>query len=96
MKVGYFLLLNLYSVFVSNGEKEAEESDRKKLLKQLTRSRTVLLDDYLLVTRHVATDVYMFRSYRTVAVIFYPVMRDVADARFTFQSEELHMNKIGR
>lgn len=80
-----------------NGDKEAEdEANRKRILEQLTKTRTVILDDYHLVTRQIATDVYMYRSYRTVSVVFYPIMRDVSDARFTFQAEELHLNNIGR
>ncbi|CAG9789445.1 unnamed protein product [Diatraea saccharalis] len=95
MKVYCFILLYMCSV-ANAGDKEVEEDgNRKKIIEQLTRTRTVLLDDYHLVTRQIATDVYMFRSYRTVSVIFYPVMRDVTDARFTFQSEELHLNNIG-
>ncbi|XP_026743136.1 post-GPI attachment to proteins factor 6-like [Trichoplusia ni] len=78
------------------GDKEAEEdANRKRIIEQLTRTRTVLLDDYHLVTRQIATDVYMYRNYRTVSVVFYPIMRDVTEARFTFQSEELHLNNIG-
>lgn len=78
-------------------EKESEEeANRKRLTEQLTRTRTVLLDDYHLVTRQIVTDVYMYRSYRTMSVVFYPIMRDVTDAIFTFQSEELHLNNIGR
>lgn len=91
----YFILL--YVCVVSANDKELEEEiQRRKIIEQLTRTRTVLLDDYHLVTRQIATDVYMYRSYRTVSVVFYPVMRDVTDARFTFQSEELHLNTIGR
>lgn len=91
-----FLLLYVYGA-ASNGDKEPEEeSHRKRIIEQLTRTRTVLLDDYHLVTRQIATDVYMYRSYRTVSVVFYPVMRDVSVAQFTFQSEELHLNNIGR
>ncbi|XP_049878117.1 post-GPI attachment to proteins factor 6 [Pectinophora gossypiella] len=91
----YFLLLCVYSV-ASVSDKESElESKRRTVLEQLTKTRTVLLDGYHLVTRQIATDVHMFRSYRTVSVIFYPIMRDVTDARFTFQSEELHLNNIG-
>ncbi|KAL0868972.1 hypothetical protein ABMA27_007297 [Loxostege sticticalis] len=90
----YFILL--YVCVVSANDKELEEEiQRRKIIEQLTRTRTVLLDDYHLVTRQIATDVYMYRSYRTVSVVFYPVMRDVTDARFTFQSEELHLNTIG-
>lgn len=90
-----FLLL--YVCIVVSGDKESEEEgNRKRIIEQLTRTRTYLLDDYHLVTRQIATDVYMYRSYRTVSVVFYPVMRDVSDARFTFQSEELHLNNIGR
>ncbi|CAH0400597.1 unnamed protein product [Chilo suppressalis] len=95
MRVCCFILLYVCSV-ASAGDKEAEEDgNRKRIIEQLIRTRTVLLDDYHLVTRQIATDVYMFRSYRTVSVIFYPVMRGVTDARFTFQSEELHLNNIG-
>ncbi|KAJ2953443.1 hypothetical protein O0L34_g1037 [Tuta absoluta] len=37
----------------------------------------------------------MFRSYRSVSVVFYRIMEDVTEARFLFQSEELHWNNIG-
>ncbi|KAG6455273.1 hypothetical protein O3G_MSEX009136 [Manduca sexta] len=94
MRILYFLIL--YLCIVINGEKETEEeANRKRIIEQLTRTRTVLLDDYLLVTRHIATDVYMYRSYRTVSVVFYRIESDIVDALFTFQSEELHMNNIG-
>ncbi|XP_028166051.1 post-GPI attachment to proteins factor 6 isoform X1 [Ostrinia furnacalis] len=92
MRIYYVLL---YVCVVSAGEEPEEEVHRRKIIEQLTRTRTVLLDDYHLVTRQVATDVYMYRSYRTVSVVFYPVMRGVTDARFTFQSEEMHLNNIG-
>lgn len=96
MKVFYILLLCVCCV-TSNGDKESEDdSKRKRIIEQLTKTRTVILDDYHLVTRQIATDVYMYRSYRTVSVIFFPIIRDVTDARFTFQSEELHLNNIGR
>ncbi|CAH0690308.1 unnamed protein product [Spodoptera exigua] len=96
MKACHFLLLLFVCTDIIFGTKDTEDEEtRKRILDQLTKTRTVLLDDYHLVTRQVATDVYMFRSYRTVSVVFYPVMRDVTDARFTFQSEELHLNNIG-
>ncbi|KAJ8714174.1 hypothetical protein PYW08_007794 [Mythimna loreyi] len=97
MRVCLFFVLFFVCTGYILGDKEKIEDDanRKKILEQLTRTRTVLLDDYHLVTRQIATDVYMFRSYRTVSVVFYPIMRDVTDARFTFQSEELHLNAIG-
>ncbi|KAJ0173521.1 hypothetical protein K1T71_010670 [Dendrolimus kikuchii] len=92
MRVYFFLCACTAVIF---GDKEAEEEGmRKRIIEQL-RTRTVLLDDYTLVKRLIATDVYMYRSYRTVSVVFYPVSRDVTDAHFTFQSEELHMNNIG-
>lgn len=72
------------------------ESHRKRLLDQLTKTRTVLREGYDLVTRQITTDVYMFRNYRSVAVVFYPISRAVSDAGFTFQSEEIHENNIGR
>ncbi|XP_026760611.2 post-GPI attachment to proteins factor 6 [Galleria mellonella] len=92
-----FLLVYVYVCSAaSNSDKEIEEDrNRKRIIEQLTRTRTVLHEDYQLVTRQIATDVYMFRSYRTVSVVFYPIMRQVSDARFTFQSEELHLNNIG-
>lgn len=97
MRACQFLLLLFVCTDIIFGTEETEDEEtRKRILDQLTKTRTVLLDDYHLVTRQVATDVYMFRSYRTVSVVFYPVMRDVTDARFTFQSEELHLNNIGR
>ncbi|XP_059047776.1 post-GPI attachment to proteins factor 6 [Achroia grisella] len=93
----FFLLVYVYmSSGASNNDKEIEEErNRKRIIEQLTRTRTVLHEDYDLISRQVATDVYMFRSYRTVSVVFYPVMIEVSDARFTFQSEELHLNNIG-
>uniref|UniRef100_A0A2H1W6Y4 SFRICE_013823 n=1 Tax=Spodoptera frugiperda TaxID=7108 RepID=A0A2H1W6Y4_SPOFR len=97
MRACQFLLLLFVCTDIIFGTEETEDEEtRKRILDQLTKTRTVLLDDYHLVTRQVATDVYMFRSYRTVSVVFYPVMRDVTDARFTFQSEELHLNNIVR
>ena len=98
MRVCLFFVLLFVCTGLILGEKDEIEDDanRKRILEQLTRTRTVLLDDYHLVTRQIATDVYMFRSYRTVSVVFYPVMRDVTDAHFTFQSEELHLNNLGR
>lgn len=78
------------------GDNESEEdSNRKQIIEQLTRTRTVLLDDYHLVKRQIAIDVYMYRNYRTVSVVFYPIIRDVTDAHFTFQAEEFHLNNIG-
>lgn len=76
------------------GENE-EELHRKRVIEHLTKTRTVIIDDYHLVTRQTATNIFMFRSYRTVSVIFYPVMRDTTDARFFFQAEEVHWNNIG-
>ncbi|XP_075982697.1 post-GPI attachment to proteins factor 6 [Anticarsia gemmatalis] len=95
MRVVSFLLLYVCTGLISCDKEAEEDANRKRIIEQLTRTRTVLLDDYHLVTRQIATDVYMYRSYRTVSVVFYPVMRDVTDARFTFQSEELHLNNIG-
>lgn len=90
----YFLLCACTAVVFGDKETE-EEGIRRRIIEQL-KTRTVLLDDFSLVKRLVATDVYMYRSYRTVSVVFYPVSRDVAEAHFTFQSEELHRNNIGR
>lgn len=96
MRLFFFVLCCVFSV-ASGGDNEGEiESHRKRLLDQLTRTRTVLREGYDLVTRQISTDVYMFRNYRSVSVIFYPISRDVQDARFTFQSEEIHLNNIGR
>lgn len=96
MRLFFLILCCVFSV-ASGGDNEGEiESHRKQLLDQLTRTRTVLRDGYDLVTRQIATDVYMFRGYRFVSVIFYPISRDVKDACFTFQSEEIHLNNIGR
>ncbi|XP_053613455.1 post-GPI attachment to proteins factor 6 [Plodia interpunctella] len=90
-----FLLFYVYSA-ASNGDSEnKEETNRKKIIDQLMRARTVLLDDYELVKRQVATDVYMYKNYRSVSVIFYKIMSDVSDAQFTFEAEELHLNNIG-
>lgn len=77
-------------------DEEAEKDERKnKLLEQLSNTRPVLRDGYRIATRHVGIDVYMYRSYRTVSVVFYQVSSDINDAQFTFQSEELHLNNIG-
>lgn len=96
MRLFFFILCCVLSV-ASDGDNEGEiESQRKKLLDQLTRTRTVLREGYDLVTRQIAPDVVMFRSYRSVSAIFYPISRDVKDACFTFQSEEIHLNNIGR
>ncbi|XP_045776256.1 post-GPI attachment to proteins factor 6 [Maniola jurtina] len=95
MRYGYLLFLYICYV-ASNSDKEAEIEDRKRrIIEQLTSTRPVILPGYQLVTRHVGIDVYMYRSYRTVAVVFYPVTNDISDARFTFQCEELHLNNIG-
>lgn len=97
MRVSLNFVILYVCIALIFGDKEAEEdANRKRVIEQLTRTRTVLLDDYHLVTRQIATDVYMYRNYRTVSVVFYPIMRDVTEARFTFQSEELHLNNIGR
>lgn len=93
--LAHFLSIYLFIITIC-GDNEEEELHRKRVIEQLTRTRTVLIDDYHLVTRQIATDVYMYRSYRTVSIVFYPVMRDVVDAHFTFQLEELHLNTIGR
>ncbi|CAK1550426.1 unnamed protein product [Leptosia nina] len=91
----YYFLLLLYSV-AGNDEKENEdEIKRRRLIEHLTKTRTVLLDGYQLVTRQIATDVFMYRSYRTVSVLVYPVRGDISEALFTLQSEELHLNNIG-
>lgn len=94
--LAHFLVIYLYIITISGDKEAEEEGNRKRIIDQLMKTRTVLIDDYHLVTRQIATDVYMYRSYRTVSVVFYPVMRDVVDAHFTFQSEELHLNTIGR
>ncbi|CAH2242992.1 jg19435 [Pararge aegeria aegeria] len=93
----YVYLLLLYICYVaSNGDKEDEiEYRKRRIIEQLMNTRPVLLPGYQLVTRHVGIDVFMYRSYRTVAVVFYPVTNDLSDARFTFQCEELHLNNIG-
>lgn len=92
----YIFLLYVFSSSINCDQEAEQDANRKRIIEQLTRTRTVILDDYHLVTRQIATDVFMFRSYRTVSVVFYPVMRDVTEARFTFQSEDLHLNNIGR
>ncbi|KAI5635868.1 transmembrane protein 8A [Phthorimaea operculella] len=71
------------------------EAKRRMVMDQLTKNRTVLIDGYQLVTRQVAAEVHMYRSYRSVSVVFYRIMEDVSEARFMFQSEELHWNNIG-
>lgn len=92
----FLILLCVYNVISDDNDLESEEeTHRKRVLEQLTKTRTVLLDGYHLVTRQTATNIFMFRSYRTVSVIFYNVMRDVTDARFFFQAEEVHWNNIG-
>ncbi|XP_045502687.1 post-GPI attachment to proteins factor 6 [Colias croceus] len=93
----YFLILLLCFV-TGNNDKQKETEDeikRRRIIEQLTKTRTVILDDYQFVTRQIATDVFMYRSYRTVSVIFFRIMSDVSVARFTLQSEELHLNNIG-
>lgn len=96
MRLFFFILCYVFCV-ASGGDNEGEiESHRKKLLDQLTRTRTVLREGYDLVTRQISTDIFMFRSFRSVSVIHYPISRDVTDACFTFQSEEIHLNTIGR
>lgn len=94
--LAHFLVFYLYIITISGDQEAEEEGNRKRIIEQLTRTRTFLIDDYHLVTRQIATNVHMYRSYRTVSVVFYPLMRDVTDAHFTFQSEELHLNAIGR
>ncbi|XP_046971562.1 post-GPI attachment to proteins factor 6 [Vanessa cardui] len=95
MKSAY-LLVFLICYVACNSDKEAEiEDKKKKIIEQLTNTRPVIKEGYQLVTRHVGIDVYMYRSYRTVSVVFYPVINDISDALFTFQSEELHLNNIG-
>lgn len=99
MNIGLFLfvLLFVYNAASDDYDSKVDEEDkaRRRILDQLTKTHTVLADGYHLVTRQTATDVYMYRGYRSVGVIFYPIMRDVVDARFTFQAEELHFNSIG-
>lgn len=92
----HLLLYFLCTVVISGDIEPEEENDRKRIVGQIKKTRTVLLDDYHLVTRQIVTDVYMFKGYRTVYVVFYPIMRDVTNARFTFQTEDIHMNNIGR
>lgn len=93
MKVVHFLLL--CGCVVGNDKDTEDDGKRKRVIEQLTKTRTVLLEGYTLVSRQVATDVYMFRNYRTVSVLFFSISPDVSDARFTFLSEELHLNNIG-
>lgn len=95
MRVLSILILFVCTEIIIGDQEGEEDANRKRIIEQLTRTRTVLLDDYHLVTRQIATDVYMYRSYRTVSVVFYPITRDVTDARFTFQSEDIHLNNIG-
>lgn len=93
----FSLILCCVLIVASRSDNAGEiESHRKKLLDQLTKTRTVLREGYDLVTRQITTDVYMFRNYRSVAVVFYPISKEVTDASFTFQSEEIHGNNIGR
>ncbi|XP_041969931.1 post-GPI attachment to proteins factor 6 [Aricia agestis] len=89
----YLVLILVCSVFCNN-DKEAEERKRR-IIEQLTKTKPVILKDYHLVTRHVGLDVYRFRSYRSVSIVSYPIDNDVSEARFIFQSEELHLNNIG-
>lgn len=96
MELSYCFYVLFLCFVAANDEKENEdEIKRRRLIEHLTKTRTEILDDYQLVTRQIATDVFMFRSYRTVSVLVYPVKADVTEARFTFQSEELHLNNIG-
>lgn len=95
LRVVYILVFLVYYV-ASNSDAEAEIEDKKRrIIEQLMSTRPVILEGYQLVTRHVGIDVYMYRSYRTVSLVFYRVVNDVIDARFTFQAEELHLNNIG-
>ncbi|XP_072929729.1 post-GPI attachment to proteins factor 6 [Epargyreus clarus] len=93
MKIVYFLLL--CGCVVGNDKDAEDDGKRKRIIEQLIKTRTVLLEGYDLVSRQVATDVYMYRSYRTVSVLFFSISPDVSDAQFTFLSEELHLNNIG-
>ncbi|XP_012553127.1 post-GPI attachment to proteins factor 6 [Bombyx mori] len=95
MRFLYCLLLYTITVVISVDHEAEEESNRRRIIDQLTRTKTVLLDDYHLVTRHIATEVNMYRNYRTVSVLFYSMNIDLTYAQFTFQSEELHLNNIG-
>ncbi|VVD00981.1 unnamed protein product [Leptidea sinapis] len=96
--MNFHLLFLFMCIVAGNNEKEKDSEEdikRKRIIEQLTKTRTVLLDDYLLVTRQIAIDVFMYRSYRTVSVINYNIITDVSKAQFTFQAEELHLNNIG-
>ena len=95
LRIVYLLVFLIYYV-AGNSDTDAEIEDKKRrMIEQLMSTRPVILEGYQLVTRHVGIDVYMYRSYRTVSLVFYRVVNDVSDARFTFQSEELHLNNIG-
>ncbi|XP_023938820.1 post-GPI attachment to proteins factor 6 [Bicyclus anynana] len=92
----YVCLLLFCICYVATGDNEDEmEYRRRRIIEQLVDTRPAILPGYQLVTRHVGVDVFMYRTYRTVAVVFYPVANDLSDARFTFQCEELHLNNIG-
>lgn len=95
MRIIYILVL-LVCYVAGNNDNESEIEDKKRrIIEQLMSTRPVILEGYQLVSRHVGIDVHMYRSYRTVSLVFYRVVNDVSDARFTFQSEELHLNNIG-
>lgn len=79
----------------ASDDEERDKAHRRMIVDRLTNPRTSLMVGYHLVTRQVATDVNMFRNYRTVSVLFYPIARDVTVAQFTFRAEELHLNNIG-
>lgn len=96
MRLFFFIVYCVFSITSGDDNDVEIESHRKKLLDQLTKTRTVLREGYDLVTRQIATDVFRFRDFRSVSVIYYPISRDVKDACFTFQSEEIHLNNIGR
>ncbi|CAH0728567.1 unnamed protein product, partial [Brenthis ino] len=95
MRIVYILVLLVCYVACNNDNESEIEDKKRRIIEQLMNTRPVILEGYQLVTRHVGIDVHMYRSYRTVSLVFYRVVNDVSDARFTFQSEELHLNNIG-
>lgn len=97
MKLFYFAFCVIVATSAgSSDDDDGEEVHRRLIIDRLKNPRTTLMDGYHLVTRQVATDVHMFRSYRTVSVLFYPILRDVSVAHFTFRAEELHLNNFGK
>lgn len=92
MRILCFLMMYVFTDKIHGDE----EVDRENVLEKALRTATVIHPDYHLVARQIATDIYTFKSYKSVSLVFYPITREVTEARFTFHSTELHLNHIGR